>query len=139
MASREAVFVMSTIQVLKREPRLTPSFTVHCPYGLGQVTSLSLICDQSLKTPSSGQLLYSYSLASPPNSLVRGIGRGLTGRIHSPGLCSDIPQYSGSTDHSPRGAERSKGQCSTTSGRRGQLPPSPPPPQCRDFQPLRLC
>ena len=50
------LFAMSTIQVLKRKPRLTPGFTIYCPYYLGQVSNSSEPYLCSLKTPSSGQL-----------------------------------------------------------------------------------
>lgn len=41
----EEVFARSTIQVLKRKPKLTPGFTMYCPYGLRQVRNL---CEQFL-------------------------------------------------------------------------------------------
>ena len=137
------VFAMSTIQVLKRKPCLTPGFTMYCPYYLGQVSNSSEPYLWSLKTPQVGWWIP--ILASSSHSQIKGIKSGLTGRTHSPGLCSDIPRYSGSAGHSPPEAERSDKGSMQRDLRTARTtasfawPPNPPALQGRAFQPQHLC
>lgn len=101
---------MSDFQVLKRVLRLTPSFTMYCPYGLRKINNLSDLHLRSISQDSYFRrgAVSPHWLSPTPNSEVRGGSWGLTGRTHSPGLCSDTPRYSGSAGHSPPGAERSE-------------------------------